>query len=191
MLEQGADVNAKDKGGLIPLHNASSFGVRALIDSTSDVSPPPISSIPPFLVLSLTLPPSLQHVDVAAMLIKYDSLVNATDRWNFTPLHEAAQKGRTQLCSLLILHGADVLMQNQEGKSPYDLVTVRTFPPPPLCFLLLSFSLPSQLPPSLRSLSHTSSLYTLQSCSVFRWEGGSEKETWDIPPKQLLTRTVG
>ena len=27
LLEQGADVNAKDKGGLIPLHNASSFGV--------------------------------------------------------------------------------------------------------------------------------------------------------------------
>lgn len=28
LLERGADVNAKDKGGLIPLHNASSFGVR-------------------------------------------------------------------------------------------------------------------------------------------------------------------
>ena len=28
LLEQGADVNAQDKGGLIPLHNASSYGVR-------------------------------------------------------------------------------------------------------------------------------------------------------------------
>ena len=27
LLESGADVNAKDKGGLIPLHNASSYGV--------------------------------------------------------------------------------------------------------------------------------------------------------------------
>lgn len=26
LLEQGADVNAQDKGGLIPLHNASSYG---------------------------------------------------------------------------------------------------------------------------------------------------------------------
>ena len=58
------------------------------------------------------------------MLIKYNSLVNATDRWSFTPLHEAAQKGRTQLCSLLILHGADVRMRNQEGEIPYDLATV-------------------------------------------------------------------
>ena len=27
LLESGADVNAQDKGGLIPLHNASSYGV--------------------------------------------------------------------------------------------------------------------------------------------------------------------
>jgi len=26
LLENGADVNAQDKGGLIPLHNASSYG---------------------------------------------------------------------------------------------------------------------------------------------------------------------
>lgn len=65
-----------------------------------------------------------QHVDVAAMLIKYNSLVNSTDRWNFTPLHEAAQKGRTQLCSLLILHGANVNTRNQDGELPYDLATV-------------------------------------------------------------------
>ena len=31
LLENRADVNAKDKGGLIPLHNASSFGVSDLV----------------------------------------------------------------------------------------------------------------------------------------------------------------
>ena len=30
LLENGADVNAQDKGGLIPLHNASSYGVSTL-----------------------------------------------------------------------------------------------------------------------------------------------------------------
>ncbi len=44
LLEQGADVNAQDKGGLIPLHNASSYG----------------------------------HLDIAALLIKYNTIVNAT-----------------------------------------------------------------------------------------------------------------
>lgn len=31
LLEHGADVNAQDKGGLIPLHNAASYGVRSCI----------------------------------------------------------------------------------------------------------------------------------------------------------------
>ena len=30
LLENGADVNAQDKGGLIPLHNASSYGVSTV-----------------------------------------------------------------------------------------------------------------------------------------------------------------
>lgn len=30
LLEHGADVNAQDKGGLIPLHNAASYGVSML-----------------------------------------------------------------------------------------------------------------------------------------------------------------
>ena len=43
-----------DKGGLIPLHNASSYG----------------------------------HLDIAALLLKHNTVVNATDKWGFTPLHE-------------------------------------------------------------------------------------------------------
>lgn len=78
---------------------------------------------------------SLQHVDVAALLIKYNACVNATDKWAFTPLHEAAQKGRTQLCALLLAHGADPTLRNQEGQSPLDLVTVFT-----LCVCLLDKS---------------------------------------------------
>lgn len=82
-------MNAQDKGGLIPLHNASSYG----------------------------------HLDIAALLIKYNTVVNATDKWGFTPLHEAAQKGRTQLCALLLAHGADTFLKNQEGQTPVDLAS--------------------------------------------------------------------
>ena len=45
------------------------------------------------------------------------------DRWGFSPLHEAAQKGRTQLCALLLAHGADPCLTNQEGQTPLDLAT--------------------------------------------------------------------
>lgn len=74
------------------------------------------------MLISLSLP--FQHVDIAALLIKYNTCVNATDKWAFTPLHEAAQKGRTQLCALLLAHGADPTMKNQEGQTPLDLATV-------------------------------------------------------------------
>lgn len=67
---------------------------------------------------------SSQHVDIAALLIKFNTCVNATDKWAFTPLHEAAQKGRTQLCALLLAHGADPTMKNQEGQTALDLATV-------------------------------------------------------------------
>lgn len=39
-------------------------------------------------------------------------------------MHEAAQKGRTQLCALLLAHGADPTLKNQEGQTPLDLVSV-------------------------------------------------------------------
>ena len=38
LLEKGADVNAQDKGGLIPLHNASSYGVRTFIFETMNAN---------------------------------------------------------------------------------------------------------------------------------------------------------
>ena len=76
-------------------------------------SPPFSHSFVPFFVPSLL--PSLlpQHVDVALLLIKHNSQVNMTDRWNFTPLHEAAQKGRTQLCSLLVSNYANTYLLYQ------------------------------------------------------------------------------
>lgn len=41
----------------------------------------------------------------------------------YTPLHEAAQKGRTQICALLLSHGANPFLKNQEGQTCFDLST--------------------------------------------------------------------
>lgn len=49
--------------------------------------------------------------------------MNATDRWGFTPLHESSQKGRTQLCALLLAHGADPNLRNHETQTALDLAT--------------------------------------------------------------------
>lgn len=86
-------MNAQDKGGLIPLHNASSYG----------------------------------HLDIAALLIKFNTVVNATDKWGFTPLHEAAQKGRTQLCALLVSYFIIVYREREiitKKPSARDMVSI-------------------------------------------------------------------
>ncbi|MGH0145825.1 UNVERIFIED_CONTAM: hypothetical protein FKN15_026718, partial [Acipenser sinensis] len=152
LLQHGAEVNSQDKGGLIPLHNAASYGhvdvaallikYNACVNATDTWAFTPLHEAAQkgktqlcALLLAHGADASLTnqegqspldlvtHVDVAALLIKYNACVNATDTWAFTPLHEAAQKGKTQLCALLLAHGADASLTNQEGQSPLDLVT--------------------------------------------------------------------
>ena len=48
LLEKGADVNAQDKGGLIPLHNASSYGVRTFYFSDCECKSHSLNSIVSF-----------------------------------------------------------------------------------------------------------------------------------------------
>ena len=51
-------------GGLIPLHNACSFG----------------------------------HAEVVRLLLRHGADPNSRDNWNYTPLHEAAVKGKVDVC---------------------------------------------------------------------------------------------
>ena len=55
-------------GGLVPLHNACSFG----------------------------------HTDVVTLLLKHGANPNTRDNWSYTPLHEAAIKGKAEVCIGLI-----------------------------------------------------------------------------------------
>lgn len=48
--------------------------------------------------------------------------MNAADLWKFTPLHEAAAKGKFDICRLLLMNGADGTKKNRDGHTPLDLV---------------------------------------------------------------------
>ena len=47
------------------------------------------------------------------------------DHWHYTPLHEAASKARADVCSLLLVHGADPYQPNIHGKTALDLAPTR------------------------------------------------------------------
>jgi tankyrase len=55
------------------------------------------------------------------LLVKAGANVNSADLWKFTPLHEAASKGKYDICRILLQHGADSYKKNRDGQSPLDL----------------------------------------------------------------------
>ena len=55
------------------------------------------------------------------MLVCAGANVNAPDVYNYTPLHTAAACGYEQLCSLLIIYGADVFSATSDGDMPIDV----------------------------------------------------------------------
>ncbi len=94
LLTAGADVRAKDKGGLIPLHNACSYGHFEVCEML---------------------------IGAAAASATGPEQVHAADLWHYTPLHEAASKARAEVCSLLLAHGADPHQATIHGKTALDL----------------------------------------------------------------------
>lgn len=54
LLEHGADVNAQDKGGLIPLHNAASYGVGVSILAMSRPTRSSLKLHPKSVILQLS-----------------------------------------------------------------------------------------------------------------------------------------
>jgi tankyrase len=61
-------------------------------------------------------------VSVLQYLVSVGASVNATDLWRYTPLHEAAIKGKSEIVRLLLENHADVNLRNCDGKRPVDVV---------------------------------------------------------------------
>lgn len=60
---------------------------------------------------------SFGHVDVVRLLLEAGAEPNTTDNWNFTPLHEAAQKGKIDVCIGMLLYNINIYTkQNTKSK---------------------------------------------------------------------------
>ena len=96
LINNGANVNVKDKDGYTPLHNTAHSFLRG---------DPPKST-------------EADRNRTAALLLENGALVNATTNHGGTPLHLAVSTNNVGLVQLLLENGADPNIQQAQGMTP-------------------------------------------------------------------------
>ncbi len=124
LIDNGADVNAKDNGGNTPLHCACLFGhvgtTKLLIHNEANVNAKDNYGNTPLHYACL-----VGHVDAAKLLIEKGANVNAKDNYGVTPLHCACIVGHVDAAKLLIGTGADVNAKNNDGNTALRLAMMK------------------------------------------------------------------
>ena len=100
LVERGADINATNKKGQIPLHIAAAHGDTS--HEVKDVS---------------------TRKSMFRLLINNN--INAQDKKGQTPLHLAAFYGMPNSVRALLALGADAQIKDIEGNTPYDVARAR------------------------------------------------------------------
>ncbi len=118
LLENEANVNAKNKTSLTPLHMASVQGhldtVKLLLDYGADVNIQDHFGLTPLHMAS-----QYGHVDVMEYLLVNGANVHAkTNDQGLTPLHWVAFWGYTEGVKTLLAYGADINAKDSTGDTP-------------------------------------------------------------------------
>ena len=124
LLEQGADINARNASNETPLEKAAAEGnvdvVRLLIELGAEVDSRDMWERTPLHWSSRD-----GHLDVSRVLLDHGANANARDEDYWTPMHISGGNGHLEMVKLFLERGADVRAVNVEGQTPYQ-VSLRT-----------------------------------------------------------------
>ena len=130
LLQQGIDVNARDKQQETPLHCASSYGffkiALALLDHGADVNALNASGQTPLHSVSLSHQSHYEESNchrLAQLMLERGADVNARDKNQATPLHSASYKSNLETSRILLDRGANIHTKNVQGQTPLHIVS--------------------------------------------------------------------
>ena len=117
MIEQGADVNARNNYGWTALSHAARIGnvelVRLLIAHGADVNVQDESGWTPLMRAAMK-----GNSECADVLIEHGARVDLQDNTHSTALHWAARRGHVEIVQRLLSAGADLRVKNDQGWTP-------------------------------------------------------------------------
>jgi hypothetical protein len=117
LLDQGADINCKDKDGQTPLMWASQNGhfkiTELLIKNGANSNDKNNFSNTPLILALIT-----DHPQIAQRLIEHGADVNYKTKSGWTPLLYASKNGPLALVQLLLNHDADINCEDPYGFTP-------------------------------------------------------------------------
>ncbi len=116
LLQNGADVHAKDKDGDTPLHAAALANARemaaVLLQNGADVHAKGKDGVTPLHAAALNAR------ETAAVLLQSGADVHAKSEYGDTPLHFAALVNARETVAVLLQSGADVYAKSEYGVTP-------------------------------------------------------------------------
>ena len=118
-LAAGTDVNVKNRGGQVPLHQAAMRGYKEIVElllaKGADVNAKDENGFTLLHDVALG-----GQKEIAELLIAAGTDLNAKDIVGRTPLHQAAYRGHKKIVELLIAAGADVNANEGWVGTPLD-----------------------------------------------------------------------
>ncbi|KAF8492973.1 hypothetical protein F5888DRAFT_857262 [Russula emetica] len=124
LYNHGADPNVRCYDRRTPLHAAVQSGhlemVRKLMEYNADVNAQNRIGWTPLHIASCLVQP---NIDVVQLLLERGVDVNARAKDDSTALHEASAYGTPEVVRLLLEHGANVEMKNNNGRTPHQTMS--------------------------------------------------------------------